>query len=402
MPAARARNIPDLLRIHSDDLAFQWSQRRAALNSRKHTLREYAEINERIEAHVQGLLVADGQALMALLQPQLALGDRDEAFAAAHALLRIGAAAPTHVVIVEFSRAVGERLAGLRDALSLAPHAQVAAEVQSALEKAKPSTAVAAAVVLANHKQLDPRSMRLAQLLADPDPTVASLAWRAALLADSVAPKAAPERPFKLAVAAEWPGLRAAAWQAAAWTGQAQALAPLRQAAAGDAVALHWLAILGSTDDAPVIQKAALAMPDAQARCELLARFGHPSALNALVRWMGGDDVALAHASGEAFTRMTGIEIRGERRRMPVAEGADEFTREMAPDIWMPDVQKARTLMERHGAEWSASQRWCAGRRMDDGVSREQLPALDLEARWDVAARAALVGRPVSAPPPIH
>ena len=48
MPAARARIIPDLLRIHADDLAFQWGQRRAALSSRKHTLREYAEINERI------------------------------------------------------------------------------------------------------------------------------------------------------------------------------------------------------------------------------------------------------------------------------------------------------------------------------------------------------------------
>lgn len=403
MATARARFIPDLLQTHVEDLAFIWCQRRAALGSRRQFLREFVELGERLESHLQGVLVAPPEVVCCLSKERLGATDRDDAFAAGYALLRLDEAAATHAVVVEFSRANGPALAGLRDALSLAPLALFASEMQSAFENAKAITAVSAAVVLANHRRLDSASPRLAKLIEDADPTVSELAWRAALLADVAAPKTAPERPFKRALAEASPAVRSAAWAAAAWTGKISMLPALRQSAvAGDAVALHWLSILGAAEDAPFIQKAALTMADPQARCSLLARFGHPSALNALVRWMAGDDVALAHASGEAFTRITGIEIRGERRTLPVAADADDFTREMAPDVWMPDVQKARELMKRHGAEWSTSHRWCAGRRMEDGVGREQLPALDLEARWDVAARAALAGRPVSAPPPIH
>ncbi len=403
MAGARVRHIADLLQVHVEDLAFLWGQRREALGSRKHSLREYGELNERIEAHVQGLLVAAPEALVAWLQPQLAGADRDEVFAAAYALLRLPEAASTHAVVVEFSRAAGPALAGLRDALSLAPDTLFAAEMQSALDQAKPVTAVAAAVVLANHRLLDGQSPRLARLLEDPDAAVCALAWRVATVADAATPLSAPKRPFNHALMHLAPAVRAAGWAAAAWSGQARAMPLLRQlAASGDTPALHWLAVLGGEEDVALLQKATLEMPDVVERCALLARFGHPSALNALLHWMGGDDMALAVAAGEAFARITGAEIRGARRLQPLPEDADDFTREMAPEVWMPDVPKARALLERHAAEWAAGLRWCKGVRVDGEVSREALTSFDLEARWDVAARAALAGRPVSAPAPIH
>jgi hypothetical protein len=125
-------------------------------------------------------------------------------------------------------------------------------------------------------------------------------------------------------------------------------------------------------------------------------------ALNALVRWMDDADVAQAAAAGEAFSRITGIDIRGERRTLPVPDDADEFEREMAPDVWLPDAGKARMLVERHGSEWAAGLRWCNGLRLDVELTRDMLAQLDLEARWDAAARAALARRPISAPAPIH
>ena len=403
MAVARARYITDLLQIHAEDLAFQWGQRREALGSSRHTLREFNELNERIEAHLQGLLVAAPPALLDMLRPQLVARVRDDAFAAAYALLRLGEAAATHAVVVEFSRASGGNLAGLRDALSLAPHPLFAAEMQSALDQAKPITAVSAAMVLANHRMLDNHSPRLAQLLEDADPTVCELAWRTLPMVDSAAPQAAPKRPFKHALAHAAPTVRSAAWAAAAWSGQSRAMPLLRQMAGeGDAVALHWLAVLGGDEDAALLQRAALANDSAAQRCALLARYGHPSALNALVRWMDGADVVLAVAAREAFTRVTGADIRGQRKTLPVPDDADDFTREMAPDVWLPDVGKSRALMERHAAEWSAGSRWCNGVRLDGEVTRDVLTTLDFEARWDVAARAALAGKPISAPAPIH
>ena len=402
MAVARARHITDLLQVHVEDLAFLWGQRREAIGSCKHTLREYGELNERIEAHLQGLLVAEPAALVGWLQPQLAGGDRNEVFAAAYALLRLAEPAATQAVVVEFSRAAGPALAGLRDALSLAPEALFAAEMQSALDQAKPITAVSAAVVLANHRLLDGQSPRLARLLEDTDPAVCELAWRAAMVTDAVAPLSAPKRPFNHALGHSAPAVRSAGWAAAAWAAQVRAMPLLRQfAASGELPALHWLAVLGGPEDLPLLQKAALDMSDGASRCALLARFGHPSALNALLLWMGGSDAALAVAAGEAFTRITGAEIRGERKALPVAEDADEFTREMAPEVWFPDVPKARALMERRGAEWAAGARWCNGVRVDGEVSREQLTQFDLEARWEAAARAAMSGHPLSAPAPI-
>ena len=403
MAIPRARHIADLLQVHVEDLAFLWGQRRDALGSRRHTLREYGELNERIEAHLQGLLVAAPNELSALLQPRLAGTDRDEVFAAAYALLRSTDATATRAVVIEFSRAAGPALAGLRDALSLAPHALFAPEIQSALDQAKPLTAASAAVVLANQRLLDGQSSRLAQLLVDPDPVVCELAWRAAMLADAKAPQHAPKRPFNDALAHPAATVRHAGWAAAAWTAQDRAMPLLRQfAASGDAVALHWLAVLGSEEDVEVLHEAALAIDDPVARCTLVARFGHPSALNAMLRWMTDADMALAVAAGDAFTRVTGVEVRGERRALPLPDDADAFTREMAPDVWLPDVPKARALMERHGADWAAGTRWCKGLRVDGEVARELLLQLDLEARWEVAARAAMQGRSVSAPAPVH
>lgn len=403
MSTARTRHIAELLNVHAEDLAFLWGQRREALGSRKHTLREYAELNERIEAHLQGLLVAEPAALVAWLQPQLAGTDRDEVFAAAYALLRLGEAASTHVVVIEFSRAAGPALAGLRDALSTAPHALFVAEMQSALDRAKPITAASAAVVLANHRLLDGTAPRFARLLEDADAEVCELAWRAAGVADA---RVAPDllmRPFRFALAHAAPAVRSAGWAAVAWSGQRQALPLLRQVAAEhDTAALQWLAVLGGAEDAALLHEVALAMSDVQARCSLLARFGHPSVLNVLLPWMESDDIAWAAAAAQAFTRITGVEIRGERTALPVPEDADDFTREMAPEVWLPDVAKARALMARHGEEWVAGTRWCAGVRVDADIAPELLVRFDLEARWDAAARAAMAGRPLSGPAPIH
>lgn len=400
---ARWRCIPELLDRHAEDLAFLAGQRRDALQSPRHTLREFGELNERIEAHVQGLLVAPAQTLLARLEPQLHGDDRDEAFAAAYALLRRDAPSTQQAVLAGFGQASGAALLGLRDAFSLAPLGAHQSALLALAERAAPPVAAAAAVVLANHRQLDGALPRLQDLLLDEDAAVCRAAWLAALHADARAGAPAHKRPYQHALGHASPAVRHAAWAAAAWTGQAQALPLLRHVAAGDdAVALHWLAVLGGIEDVATVQRAALRLDDAQARCTLLSRFGHPSALNALVRWMGEDDVALAAASGEAFTRITGIEVRGERRPLPVPEQADAFEREMAPLVWLPDADKARTLVSERGAEWIASPRWCNGVRVDGPLPPDALPPFDLQARWDIGARAALAGRPVCSPPPIH
>lgn len=161
----RMRYIPELLEVHREDLAFLWGQRREAIGSRLHTLRELSTLNERVEAHVQGLLVAPPEALVEALQPRLAEAERDEVFAAAFALLRLSRPQATALVVAAFLQATGATLAGLCDALSAAPPGPFIDEMKSALDHAPPLTAASAAVVLANHRVLTGQARRLSALL---------------------------------------------------------------------------------------------------------------------------------------------------------------------------------------------------------------------------------------------
>lgn len=403
MSTPRARHIPQLLDIHAEDLAFLWAQRRSMLHSPEHTLREFTHLGERIEAHVQGLLVAPAADLRQRLEAAMGGGERDDICAAALAVLRCDDAAAARWLVGEFALASGPQLLGLRDALGQAPAARMADELRHALGHAKPAVAAAAAVALANQKLLAADAPGLARLLLDEDAAVCAQAWAAAWRADRHNPRTnGAARPYREALARPEAAVRHEAWASAAWSGLAQAVAPLRRAVAdGDEVALDWMCVLGTADDTQAIGAATMALASPARRCAVLARFGHPAVLPTLLRWMEGDDAVTAHAAGQAFTRITGAEIQGERRTLPVPDDADEIDREMAPLVWMPDVAKARRLLEAHGTLWDSAGRWCAGRRMDVAFEPAELMGLDLQARWDVAARSALQGRPVSAPPPI-
>ena len=219
----RARYIPELLRTHAEDLAFVWGWRRHALNSPAHTQRDYADLSERLEAHVQGLLCAPPQDLLERLGPALATADADESFAAAYALLRTREPGATKAVVVAFSGAGGQALQGLREALSSAAPALFADEMSSALQHANPATAAAAAAVLASHRLLPSASVRLGQLLEDDDAATVALAWRAAMLADHNPRDELPSRPYWLALSHKDPAVRDAGWAAVTWAGQATA-----------------------------------------------------------------------------------------------------------------------------------------------------------------------------------
>src|SRR4051794_32560195 len=78
--------IPELVEHHYGELQFLWGQRGSALRSPKYTLREFSALEVRIEAHVQGLLVA-GVELIHIVEEGLTSDDPATTFAAAYALI---------------------------------------------------------------------------------------------------------------------------------------------------------------------------------------------------------------------------------------------------------------------------------------------------------------------------
>ena len=400
----RQHHIPELLEIHADELAYLWGQRRAALFDTRYTLASFLALNERIEAHLAGLLTVPS-ALPALLGKRLlAATDRDEVFAAACALLRLGNASLTARIVEMFATASGPLLLGLRDALGASSLDDAAPSVQAKRALGEPARAVAAATVLAQRGLLRAEDPQLKRLLLDADDAVAAQAWRVLLLVDAplaVQPGGPPPRPYKPALLRKDPPLRQAVLACAAWTAQPWLMRGLRLLVSeGDTVALGWLAALGGPEHDTAVQAAMAQLLPAVAQTELLGRCGRPWVLTLLLKWMHGSDPKLAAAACDAYMRLTGEDVRGKRVTPKPADDADEFEREMAPSVWLPDPAKVELHHDEHGTTLAAGGRWNRGLDIGGAPPAEALQRVDLPARWDACARAAFARRPVAPPPP--
>lgn len=397
-PLRRRRHfMPELAVTHGEELAYLWERRRTALHSETLTVRDLQHLHERIDAHLQGMLVA-GAELPALLGHWLASEDRDEVFAIACALLRDGDPAQAAAVADAFLGAAGSRLDGLRDALGAAPQTHTETMLRKALADSDPARAAAAAAALAAQRHLDPIPPYFRLLQAD-DPHTATLAWRTLAQLDRDA--IGTPLPYRETLRRPEPTIRAAVLAAAGWRGEpwvAQLATQLAEA--GDPVGLDFWAAVGDTAG-QALWSAQLAAQPGPRRCALLARAGHPDGIEALITAMADPDPRTVAAAGTAFTRLTGQDLQGQRRTLPVSADADDFEREFADDVWLPDVERARQIWSRHRHHWSAGRRWCRGHEVSATLSSAAQAAIDLAARWDFGMRAALAGARLMVPPPI-
>src|SRR5690606_13442046 len=170
--------IPDILEEHLDEVAFLWGQRRAALRSPDYTPRSVADLEERIAAHVRGVVAvaADG---IERVRAALASDDAEAAFAGAFSLLHTSLPGAEQEVLDAFAAAEGERLAALGEALKHAPLGPAGLGRLALLAGGEPMPRTAmAAEALAFHGALDPRPERLAALLGAEDAGVRAAGWR--------------------------------------------------------------------------------------------------------------------------------------------------------------------------------------------------------------------------------
>lgn len=388
--------IPERITLHAEELAYLWRRRRASLRAPDITLPDFTYLQERIEAHLQGLLVA-GDELATMLDGFLHGDQRDEAFAAAWALLRSEQPDAARKVLEAFAAARGPVLDGFADALATAPATHTAPTLQAALAHGSPAHAAAAALALGCHRQLDARSPRLAGLLLDASPAVAAAAWRAQRALDST-PGTAP-LPFAEALREPSPAVRQAVLDVAIWRGEPWVLDVVRQLAAeGDEIGLGWYAALCPADeqDAAVALFAGQPLPQ---RTALAARLGRPAAIRAVFDWMADPDPILAAAAAEAWERMTGLSVEGERKALPAAASADPLEHDFPAVVFLPDLAKARQHWATHGERWLAGGCWCRGFDLQSTMTSEAQHCIGLQARWDFAARAAQIGTRLLVPP---
>ena len=269
------------------------------------TMRDIANFENRIDAHVDGALVP-GEAAYPFLDPLLEADDEYAAFAATFVLLRHGTENALARVRAALSTAAGKRLTGIGRALQMGRADALLNDLGTVFRADDAARTATAAEALSYHVRWKGSHDRLLDLLAEENPAIRKTGWR---IVANLGIAAEPKR-YAAAMRDDDATVREVALLAAAWTGVSGALGIARAAAAtpseAELPAYRLLAALGEPNDLRAIQRLVETPDLGPDRFALAAAYGSPSLAPMLLEALASDDPRTAIAAGEAFARADG------------------------------------------------------------------------------------------------
>ena len=359
--------IESILAEHADEASFLWLQRTSAVHAPNYSPQQFADLDERLAAHIDGLRVAGEEGWL----HALALIDNEgpEDFFVA-AVLAIEAVDSRFDDLVERAREdLPEVVPGLISALGWVEPKHLGGRVKALLDDASPLRQKLGVAACALHRR-DPGAL-LGELLASAPDSVRIRALRAAgelgradLLpqAQSLLGEAKPELRF-------W-----AAWAAVLLGDRAQAL---------DALAAF--ALKSGPRQPRAFQLALQAMEIAPGHALLLDGATLPGAQRLRIIGSGfiGDaryvpwlieqmtQPATARIAAEAFVTITGVDFNLAQMEVPPPDGfedgptedPDDDNVELPEDIALPwpDVDKIRAWWQKNGVRFTPGTRLFMG-----------------------------------------
>jgi uncharacterized protein (TIGR02270 family) len=364
--------VHEVVADHAEMASFLWELREMAVRSHHYTLADLAELEERVEAHLDGLRIA-GEPGWELTLAALSTKDPGAFFAAAIAAVE-ARDYPGFAAVLDATEEADEPAAGVAGALAWASPADAFAIVAPMLSGAQPPALRRLALAACVAHRRDPGQF-LGYALCDGDAAVRALAFRAA---------GALGR-------ADLAGELRGAWGSddeaeRFWSAWAGALLGAR----GADEALWSVAGRSGALAEEAADCAARVSPPGEARRRIEALMRSPGlgrvclvaagALGdpALLPWvLDRLTVApLARLAGEALSRITGAPIEGALRGAP-APGFDagpsddprDTSVKMDPDTQLPwpHGANARALWAAHRGRFAPGVRHVDGRPLDEG-----------------------------------
>ncbi|MBX3516475.1 MAG: TIGR02270 family protein [Rhodospirillales bacterium] len=370
----------DIVGQHAEEAAFLWLLRAAAVRAPHYRLKDLAKLDNRVEAHVDGLRVAS-EAGWQLASEQLKFEEPGELFAASVLALESRAWARIDLVI-DFAARMPEAAPGLFSALGWVERAHLHGTVKELLDSDDPFRRRLGLTACALHR-VDP-GPRLQAALADPEPGLRSRALKAAgELGRNDLREAVHEH-----LTDDDPGCRFSAASAAVLLGdRGQGLAQLFTIAAD----------LASPWQAPALQLAPrlLTSPAAQAWFRDLS--AAPAWLRLLITAIGvhGDasyvpwliermqTPELARLAGEAFSMITGADLAYDDLETDRPEGVESGPNEnpededvaLDPDedLPWPAPELIARWWQAHAARFADPQRYLCGQPVTEAHCRDVL-----------------------------
>lgn len=374
--------IEAIVEQHVDEVPFLWHLRDAAVSAPNYSLDDLAELDERIEAHLDGCRV-DYRLSAELCAQTLdgGSGGGGETFTAA--VLALTARDDRRLAdIVAGAQGSPEAARGLVSAFGWVEPDALRGTVQGLLRSDAPfARGIGIAACLAH--RVDPRQF-LADALQDDDPGLRARALRAAGLLR--------RRDLLTRVRAHLgeddEGLRFEAARAALLLGDSGALTPLKGFVnfktpyAADALVLALRAMDGPS---ALNWLKGLAGDAGQARTVLVGAgiAGDPAYVPSLLRQM--ENPPLARVAGEAFSAITGVDLAESGLEGEWPEGFeagptdepedDDVAMDPDEDLPWPDLSRVAGWWEANRARFQAGTRYLAGEPLSESSCGKLLRA---------------------------
>ncbi len=303
---------------HLDEAEFLWARWEHSLVAPDHVLDEVTELEERLLAHLDGLVLGGAPVAERLLASAVESEDPHQVASAVYVLLSPELPAGSEIVRAALQTAAPEVLSAFHRGLQVREREALPSWLPDLLKQEEPARQALSLEVLTSHG-VDPGAT-LTGLLRHEAPGVAAAALRAAarvrLRLESNLLRAHLDSPK--------PAVRDAAIEAGLLGGHKAAWLACRKAVETGAPSLRLPALmlaLGGDPQDEARLKHLLTEPDHRPDGLWALGFcGRPSAAEVCLQWM--KDETVAHLAAEAFCAITGLHLQGHLVAQPTEEDA--------------------------------------------------------------------------------
>ncbi len=371
----RPKVILDILQEHFEELDFLWEQRERVVFAPDWTLSRLAELEERAEAHLDGLRIGLGHSVD-IARPFLAGKEQSAATAAAFVFLAMERPELDDDVLSAFARA-GDARDGIRIALRHSPIERLRPGLTSLATAGDDPVRVAALDVLAFHRAPAPGGFL--KLFAAPDPVMRASVyasagrlggpWSADVLQEALKSADGGVRRSALYASARLglPGLAAACRSAIARSSQ-----PLPDV-------LEFLGVVAESEDIEFLKSVQAVRAHAPGALGGLGAAGDIAAVPAMLAALR--DPGLVLPAGAAFVRITGATGIEASAPLPPPAGLTEEELDLHENIVPVDPERAELWWQTKKSRFAPEGRW------QFGIDIVQLPFAEVSRRLPLSIR---------------
>ncbi|MFL5350006.1 MAG: TIGR02270 family protein [Hyalangium sp.] len=391
----------DIYEQHLEETAFLWSQWEQALVAPDHVLAEVMPLEERLHAHVDGLILGGEPAAKRLLLPALASDEPELIRTAAFALLLGRTPGSPDMVLERVRSADDAALAALQRALELLEPSHFPPWLQLLPQDENPRLRILALEVLGFH-QCAPAAVCRA-LVSHESPKLAAAALRAACRSHVELASAVLEQ----ALASSSPEVRDAAIETGAVKGhratRAACWAAIQSRALASPLPLLFLALSG--DERELKQLQAL-LADEVLRPDVLWALGFSGRIacaDTCLEFMRQKSVAAL--AGEAFSAITGLRIEGpytakpedSEPQEPIPLEQENLDADLGPKptnaLPLPHADAISAWWQQARPQMEPQRRYLEGRPFDSQILLDALMHTSMRRRHVLALEFALRSR---------